>query len=394
MYNYEVAKGTVLRSRVDGKYYIVDSREDVNEYDWYFTVRQIASDISQEELIVCKIEDLSLSEKRIKLPDHQKSCFDMVRSVFPKLEGHYYAEDGKLMKDGRVVPRWTELSEAEKAIEEKESEEEVPDICYNCYKVLGVTDTSVVFLSGFSDGRRVIHSFHPYAGKHALKYAEGMCPSEDVDSIQDLYNVMEYSGIDAYGSYLYSDQKYLCVINERSHWNDERYWYCWEENPDLDDSIPDMTDIAVLGPHGGKVYSATYNYCFGKPVFSEGCFIMYQDNEDKSLYRVFSYKNGYPRLTEIHARGIIKTSVDPDNNAIFIRSAESLFYIPSDHRKELCLDSPNCELRKILRQLKGYDHVYGSEYSNCHYALYIANDEYKEKTFRVYGENFDNYKLY
>ena len=33
MYNYEVAKGTVLRSRVDGKYYIVDSREDVNEYD-------------------------------------------------------------------------------------------------------------------------------------------------------------------------------------------------------------------------------------------------------------------------------------------------------------------------------------------------------------------------
>ena len=318
----------------------------------------------------------------------------MVRSVFPKLEGHYYAEDGKLMKDGRVVPRWTELSEAEKAIEEKESEEEVPDICYNCYKVLGVTDTSVVFLSGFSDGRRVIHSFHPYAGKHALKYAEGMCPSEDVDSIQDLYNVMEYSGIDAYGSYLYSDQKYLCVINERSHWNDERYWYCWEENPDLDDSIPDMTDIAVLGPHGGKVYSATYNYCFGKPVFSEGCFIMYQDNEDKNLYRVFSYKNGYPRLTEIHARGIIKTSVDPDNNAIFIRSAESLFYIPSDHRKELCLDSPNCELRKILRQLKGYDHVYGSEYSNCHYALYIANDEYKEKTFRVYGENFDNYKLY
>lgn len=246
MYNYEVAKGTVLRSRVNGKYYIVDSREDVNEYDWYFTVRQIASDISQEELIVCKIEDLSLSEKRIKLPDHQKSCFDMVRSVFPKLEGHYYAEDGKLMKDGRVVPRWIELSEAEKAIEEKESEEEVPDICYNSYKVLGVTDTSVVFLSGFSDGRRVIHSFHPYAGKNALKYAEGMCPSEDVDSIQDLYNVMEYSGIDAYGSYLHSDQKYLCVINERSHWNDERYWYCWEENPDLDDSIPDMTDIAVL----------------------------------------------------------------------------------------------------------------------------------------------------
>lgn len=371
MYNYEVAKGTVLRSRVDGKYYIVDSREDVNEYDWYFTVRQIASDISQEELIVRNVEDLPLSEKRIKLPDHQKSCFDMVRSVFPKLEGRYYVEDGNLMKDGQVVPRWIELSEAEKAKGEMISGEKYSD--YYCKKVLGVTDASVLFLSGSDDGY-TIYSFHPH--------------------VNNLYTEMEYFGLDAYGSYLYSDQKYLCVINERSHWHDERYWYCWDENPDLDDSVPDMTDIMVLDSRGEEVYGATYYYCFGKPCFSEGCFVVYQDNDDKNLYRVFSYKNGYPRLTEIHARGKIKTSVDPDNNAIFIRSAESLFYIPSDHRKELCLDSPNRELRKILRQLKGYDHVYGSDYGNCHYALYIANDEYKEKTFRVYGENFDNYKLY
>ena len=36
-----------------------------------FHSKAIASDISQEELIACKIEDLSLIEKRIKLPDHQ-----------------------------------------------------------------------------------------------------------------------------------------------------------------------------------------------------------------------------------------------------------------------------------------------------------------------------------
>ena len=94
MYSYEIIKGTILKSKVNGKYYVVDSREDVNEYDWYFSVRQIASNVSREELIACKIEDLSLSEKRIKLPNHQRFCFDMVRSVFPKLEGRYYAEDG------------------------------------------------------------------------------------------------------------------------------------------------------------------------------------------------------------------------------------------------------------------------------------------------------------
>lgn len=395
LYYYEVTKNAVLKSKVDGKFYLVESKEDVDQYDWYFTVRQIISDISKEELFTCNIEDLLLSEKRIKLPDHQTSCFDMVRSVFPKLKGHYYAEDGKLMKDGQVIPRWIELSAAEKYIYERESEEKNPDICYNCYKVLGVTEASVVFLSGFADGRRVIYNFYPYAGKNALEYAEGMCPSEVADSFHYLYCVMEYSGIDAYGSYLHSDQKYLCVINERSHWHDERYWYCWEENPDLDDSIPDMTDIVILDPRGNKVYSMTYNYCFGKPFFSEGCFVMYQDNNDRNLYRVFSYKNGYPRLTEIHVTGKIKTfTVDPDNNAIFIYSEESLFYIPSGPGKELCLDSSSRELRKILRQLKGYSHVYGSEYGNSHYVLHITNDEYKQKTFRVYGKKFDHYDLY
>ena len=49
----------------------------------------------------------------------------MVRSVFPKLRGHYYAEDGKAYERWTGCPRWIELSEAEKAIEEKESEEEI-----------------------------------------------------------------------------------------------------------------------------------------------------------------------------------------------------------------------------------------------------------------------------
>lgn len=393
MYDYEVTKGAVLRSKVDGKFYLVDSTEVVDKYDWYFTVRRIMSDISEKELLTCNIEDLRLSYKRIKFTDHQTSCFDLVRPVFPKLEGHYYAEDGKLMKDGQVVPRWIELSEKKKAEGEMISGEKYS--CY-CYRVLGVTDASVVFLSGSADGDGcVIYNFHPYSSKNALEYAEGMCPSEDAKSFQDLYHVMENFGIDAYGSYLYSDQKYLCVINERSHWCDERYWYCWEENPDLDDSIPDMTDIAILDPLGSKVYSVTYNYCIGKPFFSEGCFVVYQDNDDKDLYRVFSYKNGYPRLTEIRAKGRVKTfNVDPDNNAIFIHSAESLFYIPSGPEKELCMDSPSRELRKILKQLKGYDHVYESECSGNHYVLYITNDEYKKKVFRVYGEKFDNFNLY
>lgn len=47
---------------------------------------------------------------------------------------------------------------------------------------------------------------------------QGSVTTEDKTPSVDLYNVMEYSGIDAYGFYLHSiDQKYLCVINERSH---------------------------------------------------------------------------------------------------------------------------------------------------------------------------------
>lgn len=203
-----------------------------------------------------------------------------------------------------------------------------------------------------------------------------------------------------YGSCLYSDQKYLCITNERSHLYDEHYWM-WPEISDIDnfdDSIPDVTDIMVLNSRGDEVYTATYYYCFGKPYFSEGCFVVYQDNDDKNLYRVFSYKNGYPRLTEIHVTGKIMTlAVDLDNNAIFIRSEESLFYIPADYRKELCLDSPTPELRKILKQLIGYDHVYGSKYSTecCerHYMLHITNDKYEQKTFHVRSENPDIYSL-
>lgn len=372
MNEYEVTKGAVLKSKVDGKFYLVVSREDIDEYDWYFTVRQILSDISEKELLTCNVEELPLKYKGIKLPDHQRFCFDLIRSVFSKLEGHYYVEEGNLMKDGQVVPRWIEFSEKKKAEGEMISGEKYSD--YYCKKVLGVTDASVVFLSGSDDGY-TIYSFHPH--------------------VNNLYTEMEYFGLDAYGSYLYSDQKYLCVINERSHWCDERYWHCWEENPDLDDSIPDMTDIMVLDSRGEEVYSATYYYCFGKPYFSEGCFVVYQDNDDKDLYRVFSYKNGYPRLTEIRAKGRVKTfTVDPDNNAIFIHSAESLFYIPSGPEKELCLDSPSRELRKIFKQLKGYDHVYESECAGNHYALYITNGEYKKKTFRVYGKNFDSYDLF
>lgn len=113
MYYYEVTKNAILESKIDGKFYLVDFRKNVtdpNEYNWYFTVRQIMSNISREEILTCNIEDLPLSEKRIKLSDHQTLCFDMVRSVFPKLEGHYYAKDGKLMKDGQIVPSWIEFS--------------------------------------------------------------------------------------------------------------------------------------------------------------------------------------------------------------------------------------------------------------------------------------------
>lgn len=380
MYYYEVTKNAILESKIDGKFYLVDFRKNVtdpNEYNWYFTVRQIMSNISREEILTCNIEDLPLSEKRIKLSDHQTLCFDMVRSVFPKLEGHYYAKDGKLMKDGQIVPNWIEFSTQYKVLQEKLNEEKYSD--YKCYKVLGVTDISVVILCGFDEGRRIIYGFHPYA--------------------DEPYFEMEI-GIDVYGSCLYSDQKYLCITNERSHLYDEHYWM-WPEISDIDnfdDSIPDVTDIMVLNSRGDEVYTATYYYCFGKPYFSEGCFVVYQDNDDKNLYRVFSYKNGYPRLTEIHVTGKIMTlAVDLDNNAIFIRSEESLFYIPADYRKELCLDSPTPELRKILKQLIGYDHVYGSKYSTecCerHYMLHITNDKYEQKTFHVRSENPDIYSL-
>lgn len=381
MNDYEVTKGAVLKGKIDGKFYLVGSRKVVDEYSWYFTVRKIMSDISEEDLLTCNINDLPLCEKHIKLPSHQIHCFDMVRSVFSKLEGHYYAEDGKLMKDGQIVPHWIEFSSEIKALQEKITGEKYSD--YNCYKVLGVTDASVVILCGFSEGRRFIHGFHPHADEFCSEMEDG---------------------IDAYGSYLYSDQKYLCIINERSHLYDEHYWI-WPEITDIDsfdDSIPDVTDIMVLDSHGDEVYKETYYYSFGNPFFSEGCFVVYQDNNDKNLYRVFSYKNGYPRLTEIRVTGKIKANVDLDNNAIFIRSEESLFYIPSDHRKELCLDSPSCELRKILRQLIGYDHVYGSKYSNellhefCekHYMLHITNDKYEQKTLHVSGENLDRYELH
>lgn len=50
MYYYEVTKNAILESKIDGKFYLVDFRKNVtdpNEYNWYFTVRQIMSNISK-----------------------------------------------------------------------------------------------------------------------------------------------------------------------------------------------------------------------------------------------------------------------------------------------------------------------------------------------------------
>ena len=152
--------------------------------------------------------------------------------------------------------------------------------------------------------------------------------------------------------------------------------YVWEQRGE-----PEAVGVCLYADHPA--------YLLGKPVFFKGCFIVYQDEENTSLYRVFSFKNRYPKMTEILVTGDIEViSVDADNNGIFIRSAESLFFITSNYEKDLILSSQSRELHKVISQLKGYDHVVDFSVltvaSKDRYSLEAATSNGKTKNLDVY----------
>ena len=79
-------------------------------------------------------------------------------------------------------------------------------------------------------------------------------------------------------------------------------------------------------------------------------------------------------MTEILVTGDIEViSVDADNNGIFIRSAESLFFITSNYEKDLILSSQSRELHKVITVA-----------SKDRYSLEAATSNGKTKNLDVY----------
>ena len=88
MYYYEVTKNAILESKIDGKFYLVDFRKNVtdpNEYNWYFTVRQIMCNSSHH--LQKATEKVLFAYKLTQNKVHQSTlrhCIQYEKTVFQR----------------------------------------------------------------------------------------------------------------------------------------------------------------------------------------------------------------------------------------------------------------------------------------------------------------------
>lgn len=352
---YLFTKGAVVKNIINGRLYLVISRKEKGE-TWTCSLREINA--SETEIIYNKTIVLNFKEDHAKMTRMNNSIYHLVRPAFPKLKDEYSVENGILMKNNEPVSDYSDL-----LAEYGKTAESVS------LRILGVTDISVILDMTDGGEYRNVVGYHPNA-------PEDRFVSLEEDGYENLYGIC-----------LESDKRYLCITAEHPEQIVSRNIDNYEEEVKMLDY--DRTDLVVFDSFECRVYRHTYDYLLGKPVFFKGCFIVYQDEENTSLYRVFSFKNRYPKMTEILVTGDIEViSVDADNNGIFIRSAESLFFITSNYEKDLILSSQSRELHKVISQLKGYDHVVDFSVltvaSKDRYSLEAATSNGKTKNLDVY----------